>query len=118
MNSVCVGSCFNKFYFIFPFGIFRLMSVKRKPAKVGLARTITLGVKKAHRHRGVDALLSVHSVQAGHDLGIWKADFGWVLESNQEAIQLFEHLGGRVYRRYRIYERPITRPEEGPASGE
>ena len=103
---------------LFPFGIFRLMSVKRKPAKVGLARTITLGVKKAHRHRGVDALLSVHSVQAGHDLGIWKADFGWVLESNQEAIQLFEHLGGRVYRRYRIYERPITRPEEGPASGE
>jgi ribosomal protein S18 acetylase RimI-like enzyme len=103
---------------LFPFGIFRLMSVKRKPAKAGIARTITLGVKKAHRHRGVDALLSVHSVQAGHDLGIWEADFGWVLESNQEAIQLFEHMGGRVYKRYRIYERPIARPEEGPASGE
>lgn len=103
---------------LFPFGIFRLLSVKRNPAKAGIARTVTLGVKKAHRHKGVDALLSYHSVQAGHDLGIWKADFGWVVESNKEAIQLFEHLGGRIYKRYRIYQRPITQPEDSPASGE
>lgn len=93
---------------LLPFGIIKVLSIKRNPARAGIARVITLGVKKAHRHKGVDALLTVHSVQAGHDLGIWKADFGWVLESNKEAIQLFEHLGGRVYRRYRIYEKRIT----------
>jgi GNAT superfamily N-acetyltransferase len=95
---------------LFPFGIFKLLSIKRNPAKAGLARVITLGVKKAHRHKGVDALLSYHSVQAGRDLGIYKADFGWVLDSNREAIQLFEHLGGTVYRRYRIYQRPLSLP--------
>jgi ribosomal protein S18 acetylase RimI-like enzyme len=94
---------------LFPFGFLKILSIKRKPARAGIARVITLGVKKAHRHRGVDALLCAHSVQAGHDLGIWKADFGWVLETNTEAIQLFEHLGGRIYRRYRIYEKAIDR---------
>lgn len=103
---------------LFPLGVFKLLSVRRRPARAGIARTVTLGVKKAHRHKGVDALLSLHSVQAGHDLGIWKADFGWVLESNREAIQLFEHMGGRVYKKYRIYQRPITQPKDGPASGE
>jgi len=92
---------------LLPFGFFRILALKRNPAKAGLARVITLGVKKAHRHKGVDALLTVHSVKAGHDLGIWKADFGWVLETNKEAIQLFEHLGGRVYRRYRVYEKRL-----------
>ena len=92
---------------LLPFGFFKVLSLKRNPARAGIARTITLGVKKAHRHKGIDALLAVCSVQAGHDLGIWKADFGWVLESNKEAIQLFEHLGGRIYRRYRIYEKPV-----------
>jgi GNAT superfamily N-acetyltransferase len=92
---------------LLPFGFFKVLSLKRNPARAGIARTITLGVKKAHRHKGIDALLAVCSVQAGHDLGIWKADFGWVLESNKEAIQLFEHLGGRICRRYRIYEKPV-----------
>lgn len=93
---------------LLPLGIFQVLALKRRPARGGIARVITLGVKQAHRRRGVDALLTVESVKAGHDLGIWKADFGWVLETNTEALQLFEHLGGRIYKRYRIYEKPLS----------
>ena len=72
-----------------------------------MTRLITLGIKKGYRNRGIDAVMFAESLKAMLKAGYESCEISWILEDNvmvQRPIDLFD---GRVYKRYRIYEKGV-----------
>ena len=75
--------------------------------KPKMTRLITLGIKKGWRNRGIDAVMFAESLRAMLAAGYEACEISWILEDNvmvQRPIDLFE---GKVYKRYRIYEKAV-----------
>jgi hypothetical protein len=68
-------------------------------------RVITLGVKEHYRGKGLESLMLFEGLKAGVQAGLTEAEASWVLEDNTMMNRLMEVYAGRVYKRYRIYER-------------
>jgi hypothetical protein len=72
-----------------------------------MTRLITLGIKKGYRNRGIDAVMFAESLKAMLKAGYAACEISWILEDNvmvQRPIALFD---GKVYKRYRIYEKAV-----------
>lgn len=67
------------------------------------ARLLILGVKKDYRKMGLDALLVYESFKAGQDLGYKGGELSWILEDNHTTNNMIIKLGGKPYKKYRIY---------------
>jgi hypothetical protein len=66
-----------------------------------------LGVKPEFQHTGVAAAMYVeHFDMATATPQKW-GEMGWILETNRNMNRAMEAMGGRVVRRYRVYELPI-----------
>jgi GNAT superfamily N-acetyltransferase len=90
---------------LFPFGIFKLLWHRRR---IDTARTITLGVKPGHRHRGLNALLITHINLEANDSGVWRSECSWILEDNWEMRRILERNGAVPDKTYRIFEKPLA----------
>jgi GNAT superfamily N-acetyltransferase len=97
---------------LFPFGWLRFLLGMRKIRNV---RVLTLGVKKEYRGRGVQSLLFEQSCQASLDRGYTGCEVSWLLEDNELMIRGMKLWGGRLYKRYRMYEKPLA--GERPLAG-
>lgn len=70
-------------------------------------RLLLFGVKPRYRHRGVDAIMLREATLA--TTGRYKRyEFSWVLEDNEPVKSIAAFGGGKVYKRYRIYEKDIA----------
>ncbi|MCP5519981.1 MAG: N-acetyltransferase [Verrucomicrobiales bacterium] len=72
-----------------------------------LCRVITLGAVKGWRGKGLEAVMLSEGFKVGFDLGFQAAEASWVLEDNVAMCRVIETMGGRVYKTYRLYERPV-----------
>ncbi len=70
-------------------------------------RVITLGVKAAYRGKGLESLMLFEGLKAGSKAGLETAEASWILEDNTMMTRLMEVYAGRVYKRYRLFERPV-----------
>jgi len=75
--------------------------------KITDLRLLLLGVKSAYRHRGVDALMFSEGFKAARKR-YKQVELSWILEDNEPVIRLIEMFGSRLYKRYRIFEKPLT----------
>jgi hypothetical protein len=67
-----------------------------------------LGVKPAYQHTGVAAGLYIrHFEQAEVDRIKW-GEMGWILETNKAMNRGMEAMGGRIVKRYRVYESDLA----------
>jgi hypothetical protein len=87
---------------ITPLSILKALYYKRKIKDL---RLLLLGVKSGYRLRGVDALLFREGFREGRKYK--RVEFSWILEDNLPVIRLVEMIGGRLYRRFRVYEKPL-----------
>ncbi len=90
---------------LFPFGLLKILWHARH---IHFLRVLTLGVIPEYRKSGIDAMLYLKIFQVGARKGYTEGEFSWMLEDNVAIRTPMENLGARVYRTYRIYERPIT----------
>jgi GNAT superfamily N-acetyltransferase len=67
-------------------------------------RVITLGVKKRYRGKGLESALLIEGLRVGINAGVRESEASWILEDNEAMCKVLESIGGRVYKRYRIYE--------------
>lgn len=89
---------------VLPFGWFHFL---RKRWIIDRVRVGFLGVKHAYQHTGVAAALYVeHFDTASRTPQTW-GEMGWILESNHNMNKAMEAMGGRVVRRFRVYERAL-----------
>ncbi|MGD8351574.1 MAG: GNAT family N-acetyltransferase [Nitrospirota bacterium] len=72
-------------------------------------RLLLLGIKPGFRTRGVDALLYRDAFSAAKRLGYERMEFSWVLEDNEAMLRIIELMKARLYRKFRVYEMPLTR---------
>jgi GNAT superfamily N-acetyltransferase len=89
-------------------GAARLIWGKKRAKGV---RVIALGVIEAYRRRGVDALLYYETAKAAARQGYTWAEASWILETNDAMNRPIELLGGRVYKKYRLFEKELEKGE-------
>lgn len=95
---------------IFPFGLVKLLyRLKVKGPRSG--RLIILGIKKqfrnVRRYGGLSAFLYVEMNRSAHLLGLKEGELSWTVEDNAAINVGIKLMGGRIYKRYRVYEREI-----------
>jgi ribosomal protein S18 acetylase RimI-like enzyme len=71
-------------------------------------RVITLGVKEKFRGRGLETAMLIEGLKVGFDAGFKVSEASWILEDNFAMIRILEAIGGKPYKRYRIYERDLS----------
>ncbi|HET8657214.1 MAG TPA: hypothetical protein VFL93_16930 [Longimicrobiaceae bacterium] len=89
---------------LFPTGLFKFLWHKRK---IDGLRVITLGFKPAYQHAGLGAAFYLRTWQIGVARGYRFGEGSWILEDNLDMVRPLERMGGRAYKRYRIYERGL-----------
>jgi GNAT superfamily N-acetyltransferase len=72
-----------------------------------VCRVFVLGVRKEFRRTGVGAHLYVDTLLAARRGGYRWGEMSWILESNDAMNRAIRHMGGTVYKTYRMYERAI-----------
>jgi GNAT superfamily N-acetyltransferase len=71
-----------------------------------------LGVMPEYQHTGVGALLYMESYDAAERTPQKWGEAGWILESNKAMNRALCALGGRIVKRYRVYERLLDEQAE------
>jgi len=89
---------------LLPFGWVHYLRRQRIMDRV---RVGFLGVKPEFQHTGVAAQLYIAQFNlAAHDRCTW-GEMGWILETNTPMNRGMEAMGGRIVKRYRMYERAL-----------
>ena len=70
-------------------------------------RTIILGVKEKYRTRGLESAMLIEGLKVAFEAGIRESEASWILEDNIRMCRMLEAIGGRPYKTYRIYEKPV-----------
>ncbi len=87
-----------------PVGIMKFVWYSRKISDI---HVWAMGVKEEYRRKGIEGLLYLESFKAAMRKGYRHAEMSWVLEDNVLMQKGCELMGGRLYKKYRIYEKKI-----------
>ena len=95
---------------LFPFGFAKLLwRLKVEGAKSG--RMLILGIRKKYRNVRKYAALSAYLYgeinDGGRRLGMKWGELGWTLEDNGAMNAGIKMVGGKVYKKYRVYEKAL-----------
>ena len=90
---------------LLPTGLFKLLAAKRK---IRSGRIMILGAKEEYRKRGIFALFAYEMFRRGKAFNMVGGEASWILEDNDKLNRPLQALGGKEYRRWRIYDRPIV----------
>jgi GNAT superfamily N-acetyltransferase len=88
-----------------PVGLAKSLWYSRKISDI---RVLTLGVKEEYRKKGIEGLLYLESFKAAVKKGYKRAEMSWILEDNVLMQRGCELMGGKLYKKYRIYEKKIS----------
>jgi GNAT superfamily N-acetyltransferase len=66
-----------------------------------------LGVKPEYQHTGVAAALYIEHFDMAEQTPQTWGEMGWILETNEAMNRGMEGMGGKVVKRYRVYERAL-----------
>jgi hypothetical protein len=89
---------------LLPFGIFKVLKESRRSKKLLM---MLGGVKKEYRGKGIDVLMGVKILQSGIMHGMEVIDSHLVLENNTRMRGEYERVGGKVVKKYRIYQKTL-----------
>ncbi len=81
---------------------------------VDAARVLLLGVREAHRGRGLEALIIHRIIESCLEMGMTSAEMSWILEDNEPMKRILGRMGADQYRTYRILEKGLTGQGEPP----
>lgn len=93
---------------LLPLGWWKFLTKGRRMDRV---RVGFLGVKPEYQHTGVAAKLYVEHFNAAAVRPQTGGEMGWILETNTAMNRGMEAMGGRVVKRYRVYERLLEAVE-------
>jgi GNAT superfamily N-acetyltransferase len=91
---------------LLPLGWAKFLRWRRK---IDGVRVFALGVKPEHQHLGIAAAFYVEHLRNADPKAIWWGETGWILETNEPMNRAMEGMGGKIVKRYRIYQRPLAR---------
>ena len=89
---------------LLPFGWLKFLLGTRR---IRTVRVLALGIKRNRRMSGVQSIMMADSLRFLLKLGYTGAEVSWLLEDNELVIGAVRLWGGKLYKTYRIYEKPI-----------
>jgi ribosomal protein S18 acetylase RimI-like enzyme len=89
---------------LFPFGILKIIREAKRSKKLVM---MLGGVKKEYRGNGIDVMMAVKMMESAIRAGMDLADSHLILEDNKRMRAEFERVGGKVIKRYRIYQKDL-----------
>jgi GNAT superfamily N-acetyltransferase len=89
---------------ILPFGWWHWLNKGRICDRV---RVGFLGVKPEYQHTGVAAALYIAHFEAAERMRQDHGEAGWILETNEAMNRGLEAMGGKIVKKYRVYERSL-----------
>ena len=90
--------------YLFPFGIFKIFAAARKSKQINL---LLGGVDPAYRGKGLDVMMGIKMFESAYKLGKRIMDSHLELESNTKVRAEMEKVGGRVYKRFRVFGKSL-----------
>ncbi len=89
---------------LFPTGIFKLLLGRKK---INAMRILALGVLEPYRKMGIEACFYATIMKNGRKKGFKMAEASWMLEHNDLMNRAIEHMNGKRYKTYRIFEKQL-----------
>lgn len=89
---------------LLPTGIFKLLFGMKKINRV---RVLALGVKEEYRKLGIEACFYAALIRRAGARRMLGGEASWILEHNELMNKGIQRMNGKVYKRYRIYEKPL-----------
>jgi GNAT superfamily N-acetyltransferase len=89
---------------LLPFGWWHFL---RRGKVMDRVRVGFLGVKPEYQHAGVAAGLYIEHFDMAEQTPQTWGEMGWILETNEARTRGMEGMGGKVVKRYRVYEREL-----------
>jgi predicted GNAT family acetyltransferase len=89
---------------VLPFGYFKIISARNKAKQLDL---LLGGIKKEYRGKGLDTLMGINMMKTAQERGIEYIDSHVILETNNRMRMEIEKMGGNLYRRFRIFQKPL-----------
>jgi len=90
---------------LLPFGWLKFLLGTKK---IKTVRVVTLGIKTTHRLSGIQSIMMADSLRFLLKKGYTGAEVSWLLEDNELVIGSVRLWGGKLYKTYRMYEKPIA----------
>ncbi|MFA5859668.1 MAG: hypothetical protein WC955_11470 [Elusimicrobiota bacterium] len=87
-----------------PIGLAKFLWYSRK---IKGLRLLIMGVVKKYRNRGIEGLMYYHSLIGAKKKGYIDCEFSWVLEDNTLTNRAAEFMGGKLYKKYRVFEKVV-----------
>lgn len=89
---------------ITPFNLIPFL-LKMKKTKQG--RLLALGVKKEFRNKGLELVMIKQAILIARKLKWEFGELSWTLEDNDKINNIIKAVGGKLYKKYRIYEKKL-----------
>jgi hypothetical protein len=90
--------------FVFPFGFIDILRSQRKTKQLNL---LLGAISKDYRNNGLDSILGVLMLREAANAGFKYIDSHLELETNTKVRAEMEKMGGVVYKRFRIFTKPL-----------
>ncbi len=89
---------------LFPFGFLKILRAAKKTKQLDL---LLGAVKESYRGRGLDVMMGVAMLMSAQKLGLERIDTHHELESNVLVRAEMEKMGGKLYKKYRVYQKAL-----------
>lgn len=84
--------------------LIKIANVLTKRRKTKRVRLFLFGIRKKFQKMGIDAVLYHESFKHAHEQGQYEeCEISWLLEDNILVLRAGESMGGKLYKRWRIY---------------
>jgi hypothetical protein len=90
--------------YLLPIGIFHILRAGKRTKQLNL---MLGGIREDHRNHGLDAVMGTRMIKSARKAGLEFVDSHLELETNTKVRAEMERMGGKVYKRYRIFQKPI-----------
>jgi hypothetical protein len=88
-------------------GIVGGLKVLSRKHRINRGRFIIMGIKKKYRNMGIGTYMNYHTLIEMKRRGYISAEYGWIDEDNIASLKAAEKIGGKIYKRYRVYEKKV-----------
>jgi hypothetical protein len=88
-----------------PIGMLKFLYYRNKIKEV---RLVIMGVRRQFQKMGLESLLYLESFKVGKRLGYKGGELSWTLEDNYEVNNGIKKMGGKLYKKWRIYQGTVN----------
>ncbi|MBN1222314.1 MAG: hypothetical protein JXB23_03645 [Candidatus Aminicenantes bacterium] len=89
---------------LFPLGFVKILRAAKRTKQLDL---LLGAVKDQYRGLGLDVLMGVRMIMSAHEAGMHIIDTHHELEENVKVRAEMEKMGGKVYKRFRVYQKML-----------